>query len=116
MITDQQWVEMLWAAEEWRYLTIVLSREVMDWSAWNRATSKADLDSWLMWRFDLDAVTAREVSNYSMELNAFVRGSSVRWVGTRVLPEPTFDKYPEITVENVLRKDYGQKEPDASVV
>ena len=98
-MTDEQYFACLRAANDWRYLTILLSRGMTreEELAWSRKTTKGDLDAWLMDTFGVDEMMARAISNSSMDYETpFRRGmEGVRWAASR--PEPTFEQYPTIT-------------------
>jgi len=90
-------------ANNWRYLMIATS-EGLDKKTilkHNRNTSKADLDKWLMSKFNLTQDEAREISNYSIvNLDYQVGKSGVKWIAKR--DEPKFNQYPEL-------KEYREK-------
>lgn len=95
-MTDQQYQDLLNHANNWRYLMAVASEDMTKDQLWklHKATTKGDLDAWLMSCFGLDAMEARTISNYSMDNIDFRAGNSVRWVARRI--PPTWEDYPEL--------------------
>lgn len=99
MLTDNDYRYFCQCANDWRYLmvkqSIGMTREQL--MTHRKHTTKADLDAWLMVKFNLDCVTAREISNGSETLEArpFVVGNGYAyWNLSR--KEPTFTDYPEL--------------------
>lgn len=95
-MTDSEYQDLLDHANNWRYLMTVASQDMTKEQLFihSKATTKGDLDAWLMERFGLDAMTARTISNYSMDNIDFKIGDSIRWVARRMPPK--WEDYPEL--------------------
>ena len=96
-MTDSEYQDLLNHANNWRYLMTLASR-TMDYQQLLKhvkVTTKGDLDTWLMLRFDLNEINARMISNYSMDNIDFKTGrDGVKWIAKR--PAPTWEEYPEL--------------------
>lgn len=103
-MTDNEYQTLLDHANNWRYLMVIASQDMTKDQLWqhHKATTKGDLDAWLMRRFGLDAMEARTISNYSMDNVDFKIGASIRWVARRM--PPTWEEYPELAEEVRERK------------
>jgi predicted lipid carrier protein YhbT len=95
-MTDQEYQDLLNHANNWRYLMTLASQDMTkdQLFAHHKATTKGDLDAWLMKRFGLDAMEARTISNYSMDNIDYRIGDHIRWTAKR--PAPTWEDYPEL--------------------
>lgn len=93
--------QLLNAANDWRYLQTLNSIGLTGREAIRHSmkTTKGDLDTWLMAKFNLSPTEARDISNYSMEQVDFKTGrpGEVKWIAKRLAP--TFEQYPELQKE-----------------
>jgi len=84
----------------WRYLT----------AKQGRMARKSDLDDWLMDRFGLSEIEARDISNYIESHYPFsfrIRGGRAEWSVKESggMPEPKLSDYPDLAVSPVSRAE-----------
>jgi hypothetical protein len=115
---------MVKAAIDWKYLALKHAERLSprEQLAHSKTTTKGDLDQWLVDKFGIGPLSARDVSNRSVEEGTgqfHVSEGEVHWTGKG--PEPSIDDYPDLVWQydakgKKISPDEIPKLPNGSVI